>query len=212
MGIEKLLTCESVYWSNINADIEKYIRSSATCLEFQQMQLKEKIIHHDVPLRLWEVLGADVFHFNNKDYLCIVDYHSKFPGVRILEGLSAESLIAVIKVIFTEYGIPHKIMSDAGTNFVSDRFWKFCNSINVEQSVSLAYHHQSNGQVKACIKFVKCTLKKCTNSGGDINIALLQIHTTLLGQGLPNLATLMFNRQVCGIMPVLDWKPIGTAS
>ena len=84
----------------------------------------------------------------------------------------------------------------------------FCNSINVEQAVSLAYHHQSNGQVKACIKFIKCTFKKCTKSGGDINMALLQIYTTPLGQGLLSPATLMFNRQVCCIMPVLDHKPI----
>ena len=40
-------------------------------------------------------------------------------------------------------------------------------------------------------------------------MALLQICTMLLGQGLPSLATLMFNRQVHGIMPVLDCKPIG---
>ena len=55
MGIEKtkLLTCKSVYWSNINADIKKYIKSHATCLEFQQMQPKKKIIHHDIPLRPW---------------------------------------------------------------------------------------------------------------------------------------------------------------
>ena len=39
-------------------------------------------------------------------------------------------------------------------------------------------------------------------------MALLQICTTLLGQSLPSQATLMFNRQVCGIMPVLDCKPI----
>ena len=32
---------------------------------------------------------------------------------------------------------------------------------------------------------------------------------TSLSQGLPSLATLMFNRQVRGIMPVLDHKPIG---
>ena len=39
MGIEKtkLPACKSVYWSNINADIEKYIKQCATCLEFQQM-------------------------------------------------------------------------------------------------------------------------------------------------------------------------------
>ena len=40
-------------------------------------------------------------------------------------------------------------------------------------------------------------------------MALLQICTTPLGQGLLSLATLMFNRQVHCIMPVLEWEPIG---
>ena len=120
MGIEKtkLLACESLYWSSINADIEDYIKNCATCLEFQQMQPKEKIIHHDIPLRPWEIIEADVFHFNNKNYLCIVDYNSKFPVIKRLGGLSAENLINTIKITFAKYGIPQKIMSDAGTNFV----------------------------------------------------------------------------------------------
>ena len=121
------------------------------------MQPKEKMIHHDIPLRPWEVLGADVFHFNNKNHLCIVDYHSKFPVIKRMEGLSTESLIATIKVIFAEYRISHKLMSDAGTNFISDKLRKFCSRLNMEQAVSSAYHHQSNGQVEACIKFIKCT-------------------------------------------------------
>ena len=105
--------------------------------------------------------------------------------------------------------MPQKLMSDAGTNFVLEKFQQFCKAINVEQTISLAYHHQSNGQVKAGIKFIKHIFKKCANSGGHINRDLLQICTTLLGQDLPSLATLMFNRQVHGIMPVLDHKPIG---
>ena len=40
-------------------------------------------------------------------------------------------------------------------------------------------------------------------------MALLQIHTTPLGLGIPSPATLLFNRQAQGIMPVLDHKPIG---
>ena len=87
-------------------------------------------------------------------------------------------------------------------------FWQFCKSIKVEQAISSVYHDQSNGQVKACIKFIKCTFKKCTDSGRDINMALLQIHMMPLGQGLLSLATLMFNRQVHSIMPVLDCKPL----
>ena len=127
MSIEKmkLLGCESVFWHNINADIEAYIKLCATCLEFQQTQPQEKLMYHDIPLRPWEVIGADIFHFKNKHYWCIVDYNSKFPVVKRLEGLSADNLINVVKTIFAEYGIPCKLMSDAGTNFVSDKFHQF---------------------------------------------------------------------------------------
>ena len=79
-------------------------------------------------------------------------------------------------------------------------FQQFCKSINVEQAVLLAYHHQINGQVEACIKFIKHTFKKCSNSGRH--------KCKPLGQGLPSPGTLLFNRQFCGIMPVLGCKPI----
>ena len=39
-------------------------------------------------------------------------------------------------------------------------------------------------------------------------MALLQIRTTPLGQGLPSLATLLFNCPVCSIMPVIDRKTV----
>ena len=81
-------------------------------------------------------------------------------------------------------------------NFVSEKFRHFSKSINVQQAVSLAYHHQSNGQVKACIKFIKQTFKKCAESGRDKNIALLHLCTMPIGQGLLSLTTIMFNRQV----------------
>ena len=126
-----------------------------------------------------------------------------------MEGLSSENLIATAKVIFAYYDILCKLMSDTGTNFISDKFRKFCSSLNTEQAVSSAYHQQSNGQVKACIIFIKDTFKKCADSGEDINMAVLQIHTTPLGQDLPCLATLLLNWPVCSIMPVLDRKPLG---
>ena len=157
MGIEKmkLLACKCVYWHSINIDIKKYIKQCMICLEFQQMQPKEKIIHHEIPLRPWEAVGADVFHFNNINYFCVVDYNSKFPIIGKLQGLLVEHLINAIAAIFTEYGILQKLMCDTGTNFVSEKFRHFCRSINGEQAVSSAYHHQSNRQVEACIKFIK---------------------------------------------------------
>ena len=39
---------------------KNYIKNCNTCLEFQQTQPKEKIIHHDIPIRPWDVVGADI--------------------------------------------------------------------------------------------------------------------------------------------------------
>ena len=125
-----------------------------------------------------------------------------------IEGLAAESLIAAVKVIFAEYSTLHRLMSYAGGNFISEKLKYFCNSLNIKLVVLSLYHHQSNGQVDACIKFIKCTIKKCSESGGNIHMALLQIRTTPLGQGLPSPETLLFNHPVCSIMPLIDKKPI----
>ena len=96
---------------------------------------------------------------NNKNYLCVVDCHSKFSVIKRMEGLSAENLITTVKIIFAEYGIPHKLMPDAGSNFVSEKSRSFYGSINIEQALSSSYHHQSYGHVEACIKFIKHTIK-----------------------------------------------------
>ena len=152
------------------------------------------MIHHDILVRPWDIIGADMFTLNNKQYLCIVDYHSKFPIIKKIKDLSADSLILTCKIIFAEYGI--LIMSDSGGNFVSDKFKTFCKILNIEQAFLSSYHHQSNRQVEACIKFVKPTLKKCFDSRSDPHIALLQIQMTLLAQGLPSPATMMFNQLI----------------
>ena len=99
-----------------------------------------------------------MFTLHNKNYLCIVDYHSKFPVIK-KEDLSADSLTLTCKIISAEFGLPKKIMSEVGGTFISDKFKIFYRSLNIEQSFSSSYHHQSNGQVEACIKPIKPMLK-----------------------------------------------------
>ena len=101
-------------------------------------------------------------------------------------------------------------MSDAGDNFISEKLKNFCSSLNIKQAVSSSYHHQSNGQVEACFKFIKHTIKKCSDSSSDIHMMLLQIQTMPLRQGLPSPAMLLFNHAVHGMMLLMDRKPINT--
>ena len=46
-----------------------------------------------------------MFTLNNKHFLCIVDYHSKFPVIKKSENASADSLILMCKRICAEYGL-----------------------------------------------------------------------------------------------------------
>ena len=52
---------QCIYWFNMNANIENTIKHFFTCLDFEQTQPKEKIIHHKIPGKPLEVTGPDVF-------------------------------------------------------------------------------------------------------------------------------------------------------
>ena len=109
------------------------------------MQPKEWETHHRILRKPWEVVGADIFPVHNKNYLCIVDYHSRFSIIKKTEDLSSDSLILEYILIFLEHGLPRKIMSDAGSNLISEKFEKFCKKWNIECAALSSYHHQSNG-------------------------------------------------------------------
>ena len=51
------------------------------------MQLREKIIHHEIPGKPWDVDGPDMFTLHNRNYLYVVDCHSKFPVIKKMEDL-----------------------------------------------------------------------------------------------------------------------------
>ena len=118
------------------ADIECMVKQCAICLEYQQTQFQEKVLHYKIPCRSWEVVGEDVFAINNKTVLCIVDYDSKFTIVKKVNSLSADNLVQMTKMIFAEYGLLKKTVSGAGTNFTPKIFRHVCRQINIKQIVT----------------------------------------------------------------------------
>ena len=152
VGIDKtkVLAHKPIYWINMNAHIEEMVKNCPTCLDFPATQPKDKIIPYKKPGMLWESVRAKFFAINNKYmyYLCIVEYKSKFPL------FSANNLIQICEIIFTEYRLASKIVSDAGTNFVSKKFKNFCKPLSIHHAASSSYNHQSNRPAKEGIMFL----------------------------------------------------------
>ena len=64
-------------------------------------------------------LGIDVFEHNEKQYILLVYYFSKFPIICRLHSMSTGTVNNQLKGIFSKNGIPENIISDGGPQFRS---------------------------------------------------------------------------------------------
>ena len=56
------------------AEIKDYIFKCKACASYKEEQPKEPLISYKIPSRPWETVGSDILLFDNRDYLCTVDY------------------------------------------------------------------------------------------------------------------------------------------
>ena len=76
MGIEstRRLARTTVFWPNINYDIEQLTKQCEACQEHQARQQKAPLLPHDVPPAPWTRLGTDLLSLNRQEYLLVTDY------------------------------------------------------------------------------------------------------------------------------------------
>ena len=77
-----------VYWPNIVDDIKSVVQKCERCLMNCRRNQKESNIPIEIPIVAWKVLATDLFVFNDKTYILVVDLFSRFPVIRKLAGES----------------------------------------------------------------------------------------------------------------------------
>lgn len=96
---------------------------------------KEPLECSEVPDKPWQVVGTDLFYFQGKNYVLIVDYFSKFVEFVMIPKLTSSNTINAIKSNFSRHGVPETIRSDGGTQYTSEEFQKFVKEWNVKHIV-----------------------------------------------------------------------------
>ena len=61
-------------------------------------------------------------------YLVLVDSHSKWLGVKVMQSITTAKTIEKLRAIFATHGLPKTIVSDNGPSFTSDDFESFMQS------------------------------------------------------------------------------------
>ena len=203
MGIEKTrrLARESVYWPNINKDIESMVKSCKICQENQPGQSKEPLIPHEVPQTPWTKLGSDLFHLDGKDYLLIVDYTSKYPVVKALGNTRSETIASAMSEIFSLFGPPTEVMSDNGPQYTGAPFQQLLSKWSVKHTTSSPHYPRSNGLAERMVRTVKALMKKCKSDRQDVLVAMQHLRATPVDAKLPSPAEMIFGRPVRTTIP-----------
>ena len=149
----------------------------------------------------WKTVTTDLFVFQDKTYILIIDLFSCFPVVRQLHGESTKLVLDALKDIFSDSGIPKTIVSDNGPCIRSQEFNNFCAKFDINHITGASYNHQANSIAEHMIQTIKQLMVK---NQGDTWLALLILKSTPMNGIDKSLAELLCNRCFRTNIPILQ--------
>ncbi|UYV84229.1 hypothetical protein LAZ67_X001595, partial [Cordylochernes scorpioides] len=197
-GITKtrLRARETVWWPGISEEIAETVRKCSVCIH-EAASKHEPLIPTNFPTRPWQKIGMYLFKFENKWYLVVIDYFSRFPEMIQLNLLTANVVVRSCKSIFARHLIPETVVSDNGTQFGAAReFANFARQYGFTHVTSSPRFPQSNGMAEAGVKIAKLILKK----NQDPSLGLLEYRSTPLENGYSP-AELLMGRNLRTTLP-----------
>ena len=85
-------------------------------------------------------------------FLVVIDAHSKWIDVEIVNSTSAVSTIIKLRSLFATHGIPEQLVSDNGSGFRSEEFKQFTTQNGIKHIFTSPYNPSSNGLAERAVQ------------------------------------------------------------
>ena len=123
---------QCIYSPGLSIDIANYVEGCNVCIKFSFVR-QEPAVEFPLPDGPWEEAACDLFEFQGKHYLVVIDYYSRWIKAIPLANQTSKAVVAALKSLFAHLGIPEGVCSDNGPCFTSEKFrlfyadprWKF---------------------------------------------------------------------------------------
>ena len=123
----------------------------------------------------------------HKYILTCQDNLSKYlMAIPMLTQTAEEVTLIFMRHIVLRSGIPQSIVTDQGSQFMSDVFKRLCKLLKLNKLNTTAYHPESNGALertyKTMVEYLRCflTLEEATGTNGYLSHVLCTtLHHTL---------------------------------
>jgi hypothetical protein len=92
--------------------------------------------------------------------LVAIDKFTKWIKVKPVTCPKADRVLDFLDELVHRYGLPHRIITDLGSNFNNHQFWEYYENRVIDVRYVSVAHPRANGQVKRANGMVLDTLKK----------------------------------------------------
>ena len=198
---------ETVYWPGMNEQLEQLILNCQLCLKYSRSKDKNMpntALGHKIPSVPWSKVATDIFHFESKSYLLVVNYTSRFPIVREIKSMSTQHIAEHFRLIFLEYGWPDTLVSDNGPCYVAKTFTSLMKEYAVNHITSSPHYPRSNGLAEKFVQIVKNLFYKVKDEGTDIYKCLMIYHNTPLANTAKSPMQMLQQRSARSQLPMLN--------
>ena len=168
-GVSKMksLARSYVWWPGMDADIVDTVKACCVCQESRPTPAVAPLHPWEWPTQPWSRIHLDFAGpFLNNMFLVIVDAHSKWMDVHVMQSITSRKTIEVLRRVFANHGLPRKVVTDNGPSFTSEEFNTFLSDNGIIHITTAPYHPSSNGLAERAVQTFKHGLKNTT--GGSI--------------------------------------------
>ena len=138
----------------------------------------------------------------------VCDYATRYPEAIPLRSIDAEHVAEELVQVFSRVGIPEEILTDQGTNFMSQLLAEVYKFLRIKPIRTSPYHPQTDGLVERFNKTLKTMVRKMAISEGRDWDTLLP-YVLFAYREVPQASTgfspfeLLYGREVRGPLDVL---------
>jgi len=144
-------------WKGMRKQIKQFIRHCPDCQKNKTATRtpKEPMVITSTATRAFEKIFLDVVgplprtHSGNSFILTLQDDLTKFAWASPMENHEANTVAQHFVTKFVcLHGIPQSLVTDCGTEFLSNVFKEVCKLLKIRQTSTTPYHPQSNGSLE----------------------------------------------------------------
>ena len=203
------------YWPSLYKDVAQFCKSCEECQKTSPRRVKQApLISLPIMDEPFARIAMDIVgplprsRSGNRYILVICDYGTRYPEAIPLRSIDAEHVAEELVKLFARVGVPGEILTDQGSNFLSQLLTEVYHLLHVKPIRTSPYHPQTDGLVERFNQTLKNMLRRAAKDSGKDWDRLIP-YLLFAYREVPQASTgfspfeLLYGRQVRGPLDIL---------